>query len=130
MGQELSMDPQIAQTVANVIALEALASNIEANVKSTTLHIIEMTKPNLAAEAKARMDQETEITVNQTIRGRRTVCLEFEEFPETQKYRCYVVLEIDEDAVLKPVHEGLKKNPDLQGAIPNYEKFKEIYEQF
>ena len=128
-GMETSMDPQIAKSVANVIALEELASKIEVTVKSTTQYFIDQTKTNLSEELNSRFTRTIDLSVNQTIRGYRNVCEEYQENSATQKFRCYVAIEIDEDAVLKPVHDELAKETGLKDAVPNYKKFKETFNQ-
>jgi hypothetical protein len=40
-----------------------------------------------------------------------------------------VALEINEDTVLKPVYEELQQEPELQNAVPDYEKFKATFDQ-
>lgn len=126
-GMESSMDAQIAKSVANVIALEELASKIEVTVKSTTQYFIERTETNLNEELSKRFTRKIDVLVDQTIRGYRNTCEEYQE--NNGKFRCFVALEINEDAVLKPVIEELKKDPELQNAIPDYDKFKAVFEQ-
>jgi len=128
-GQETSMDMSMAKTVANVIALEELASKIEVSVKSTTRYFKEQTKTDLSEQVSQRVEKEIETLVNQTIRGYRTVCEEYQQNDKTQQYRCFIALEINEDAVLKPIHDELQKNPELQRAVPNYKKFKDTFNQ-
>jgi hypothetical protein len=128
-GMESSMDPQIAKSVANVIALEELASKIEVTVKSTTQYFITQTKTNLSEELNSRFERKIDVSVNQTIRGYKNICEEYRQHSETQKYQCFVALEINEDTVLKPVHEELQQEPELRKAMPNYEKFKAVFNE-
>jgi len=128
-GMESSMDPQIAKSVANVIALEELASKIEVTVKSTTQYFIDRTETNLSEELTKRFERKIDVSVNQTIRGYRNTCEEYRQHSQTQKYQCFVALEINEDAVLKPLHEELIQEPGLQKAVPNYKKFKAAFNE-
>ena len=127
-GWETSMDLQIARSIANMVALEDLASKIEVSVKSTAKYFIASTNPEL--NAKKDFGKDIETLVNQTIRGYRTVCEKHQKNSQTQKYRYFVSLEINEDAVLKPIHEKLKQDTELQKAVPNFEKFKAAFREF
>jgi hypothetical protein len=128
-GMESSMDPQIAKSIANVIALEELASKIEVTVKSTTQYFIDRTETNLNEELTKRFNRTIDVSVNQTIRGYRNTCEEYRQHSQTQKYQCFVALEINEDAVLKPLHEELKKDPELTKAVPDFSKFKDTFNE-
>ena len=128
-GQETSMDMSTAKTVANVTALEELTSKIEVSVKSTTKYFIDQTKTNLNEQLETKLEKEIELTVDQTVRGYRTACEDFQQNDKTQQYRYFVALEINEDAVLKPIHDELQKKPELQKAVPNYKKFKDTFNQ-
>ena len=128
-GMESSMDPQIAKDIANTVALEELASKIEVAVKSTTQYFIDRTETKLNEELNKRFKRKIELSVEQTIRGYRTVCEEYRQHSQTQKYQCFVALEINEDAVLKPIHDELQKETGLQKAVPNYQKFKDAFYQ-
>ena len=128
-GMESSMDAQIAKNVATVIALEELASKIEVTVKSTTQYFIDRTVTNLNEELTTKFNRTIDISVNQTIRGYRNICEEYRQHSTTQKYQYFVAIEIDEDAVLKPIHDELKQDPELQKAVPNYKKFKDAFNE-
>ena len=128
-GMESSMDPQIAKSIANVIALEELASKIGVTVKSTTQYFIVRTETNLNEELTKRFERKIDLSVDQVIRGYSNVCEEYRQHSTTQKYQCFVALEINEDTVLKTIHEELKQEPELQNAVPNYEKFKSAFNE-
>jgi hypothetical protein len=126
-GMESSMDPQIAKSVANTIALEELASKIEVTVKSATQYFVDRTVANLKEELTTRLERKIETSVNQIIHGYRTICEVPQQHSETQQWRYFVALEINEDSVLKPIHDELQKDPELRKAAPDYKKFKETF---
>jgi hypothetical protein len=129
-GMESSMDPQIPKSIANLIALEELASKIEVTVKSTTQYFVDRTEVNLKeSELTTRFESKIEKSVEQTIRGYRTICEKRQQHSETQQWRCFVALEINEDAVLKPIHDELTKDPELRKAVPSYKKFKDTFDE-
>ena len=128
-GMESSMDPQIAKSIAHVIALEELASKIEVAVKCATQYFIDRTETNLSEELGERFERKIELSVNQTIRGYRNICEEYRQHSQTQKYQYFVSIEINEDTALKPVYDELQQEPGLQNAVPNYGKFKETINQ-
>jgi len=129
-GMETHSDPQIARSIANVIALEELASKVEVAVNSVTEYYIRAVSGSETNEELIRdFKRNTTITVNQVLRGYRTVCEEFRQNTVNQRWQSFVALEIDKDQVLKPVHEELKRNNATRDAVPNYEKFKEAFNE-
>ncbi|MCL2329072.1 MAG: LPP20 family lipoprotein [Bacteroidetes bacterium] len=126
-GMETSIDPQIAKSVANTIALEELASKIEVTVKSTTQYFINQTKTNLDENLQTTFNRKIDITVNQTIRGYRVVCEEYQQDEQGKKFRAFVTLEVDEAKVLKPIFENLQQVPELQSALPDFGTFQATF---
>ena len=124
-GWETDEDLQIARSMANMVALEHLASKIEVSIKSTARYFMGKT----GTEPKKDFGKEIETLVEQTVRGYRTVCEKHQKNSQTQEYRYFVTLEINEDAILKPVHEMLKQDTELQKAMPNFEKFKNTFHE-
>ena len=123
-GMATSVDPQFAREIAIMHALEQLAGEIEVAVKSTATFFATQTGTNLSKELSERYEKKLETTINQVIRGYRIICEEPQQNGE--KHRCFVAIEINEDVVLKSVHTELKQEPELQKAVPNYEKFKAV----
>lgn len=128
-GMETSMDAQMAKRAARSVALEELASKVEITVKTVTEDYFLRTQKNLTEEIEKRIEGKTQTSVNQTLRGYTTVCEKYRQNKNTKKYSCYITLEISEESVLKPVYEDLKQDPDLKEALPNYEKFKDTFNE-
>lgn len=128
-GMETSMDAQIAKSVANTIALEELASKIEVSVKSTTHYFINQTKTNLDENLKTNFERKIDLTVNQTIRGYRTVCEEYQQDEQGKKFRAFITLEVDLANVLQPIFNELQQQPALQQALPDFNTFEATVEQ-
>ena len=114
----------IAKELALTVARAELASKIEVSVKSTTHYFIERTETNLPEEIKTRLEKNIDLTVDQVLRMNDSQCAKLQKNSETQMYRYFVSVEINEANVLKPIYEKLKKEPGLENAVPNYEKFK------
>jgi len=128
-GMETSMDAQIAKRAARTVALEELASKIEITVKTVTEDYFLRTQKGLTEEIEKRLEGKTQTIVNQTIKGYSTVCEKYRQNKSTKKYSCFVTLEIDTEKALKPVYDDLKKDPELNNALPSYEKFKDTFNE-
>ena len=128
-GMEESSDPQIARSIASTVALAELASKIEITVKSTIDYHVQRTQIGANEEFEKRYEMKTNQSVEQTLRGYRTVCEEFEQDLDTKKYTCYIVLEINVDNMLAPVYNELVKDAEIKRAVPNYEEFKETFKR-
>ena len=128
MGMETSTDPQIAKSIASLIALEELASKIEITVNSVTEYYIRSVSGD-REELIKDFKRITKTTVNQTVRGYKTVCEEFRQNATTQKYQCFIAYEINEETVVKPVYEELKQNAELKSNLPDYSKFKQTFDK-
>jgi hypothetical protein len=125
-GMETHSDPQIAKSIANVVALEELASKIEITVNSVTEYYIRSVGGD-NEELIKDFQRLTKTKVNQTLRGYKTVCEEYRQHSETQKYQCFIALEISEENVLKPVYEGLKTDAKTKNTLPGFDKFKNTF---
>jgi DNA-binding Lrp family transcriptional regulator len=127
-AMESHSDPQIAKSIAMVVALEELASKIEVTVNSVTEYYVRAVLGD-NEETMKDFKRQTKLTVNQTLRGYRTVCEEYRQNTATQKYQCFIALEINEEAALKPIFDGMKSDKQLSRALPNFEKFKKTYDE-
>ena len=128
-GMEESADAQIARSIANTVALAELASKIEITVKSTIDYHVLRTQKGATEEFEKHYEMRTNQSVNQTMRGYKTVCEEYVQDQGTGKYTCYVVLEINIDNMLAPVYNDLVKDAEIKKAVPNYEEFKETFKR-
>ena len=123
---ETHRDPQIGNGIAYTVALEKLAKSVEVSINSTIDYFVSSVGED--TESKD-FKQNTNTIVEQTLRGVRIVCEEYQENTTTQRWRCFVALEISKDDVLKNVHGALKRDKQLDKALPNYEKFKKTVEE-
>jgi len=128
-AQEVSMDPQIAKQVAKIIALEELASKIEVSVKSTVGFFCDRTNTNMTEAVRTAYGQKIDVLVDRTIQGYKIGCEEYTQNQQTQKYTCYLRLEIDEAKILTPIYNTLQQTPELQNALPNAEQFTKAVNQ-
>ena len=128
-GMEESSDAQIARSIANTVALAELASKIEITVKTTIDFHMTKTQKGADEEFEKHYEMRTQQTVDQTLRGYRIVCEEFEQDLATKKFTCYIVLEINIDNMLAPVYNELVKDAEIKKAVPNYEEFKETFKR-
>ena len=112
-GMEESSDPQIARQVATTIALGELASKVEITVKSTIDYHVKRINNNQDEEFEKRYEMKTEQTVEQTLRGWRMVCEEYELDQGTNRYSSYVVVEISIENAIKPIFNELIKDEEL-----------------
>jgi hypothetical protein len=127
-GMETSMDANIAKRGARTSALEDLATKIEVTVKSVTEDYFLRTQKNLTEEVERRLEGKTQTSVNRTLTGTRTVCEKFQQNKSTKNYTCYMALEINMDNVLKPVFAELQRDAEIKNVLPNYEKFKDTFD--
>jgi hypothetical protein len=128
-GMETSMDANIAKRGARTSALEDLATKIEVTVKSVTEDYFLRTQKNLTEEIEKRLEGKTQTSVSRTLTGVKTVCEKNQINKSNKNFTCYMALEINTDSVLKPVFDELKQDADVKNALPNYEKFKDTFEQ-
>ena len=128
-GMETSMDAQIARRAARTVALEELASKIEITVKSTTSDYFLRTQHGLTEEIEKRIEGRTETSVNQVIRGYKSVCERTTQNKQTLRYSSYIAIEINEDDALKPIYDELIKDPDLRRALPTFVNFKTAFNE-
>jgi len=128
-GMETSIDAQIARRAARTAALEELASKVEITVKSVTADYFLRTQRGLDEELEKRIEGRTETSVNKTLQGYRTVCERTTQNRQTGRYSAYIALEISEDSVLRPVFDDLQQDPEIRNALPNYERFKQTFDE-
>jgi len=128
-GMETSMDAQIARRAARTAALEELGSKIEITVRSVTADYFLRTQRGMEEEIEKRIEGRTETSVNRTLQGYRTVCERTTQNTQTKRYSSYIALEISEENVLRPVFNELRQDPELQNAMPNYERFRETFNE-
>ena len=127
-GMKESADPQIARQVAATVALSELASKVEITVKSTIDYHVKRIQNNQDEEFEKRYEMKTEQTVDQTLRGWRMVCEEFELDQGTNRYSAFVVIEISQETVLRPIFNELVKDPELKEALPEFEEFENVFD--
>jgi len=128
-GMEESSDAQIARSIASTVALAELASKIEITVKTTIDYHVQRTQKGADEEFEKHYEMRTQQTVDQTLRGYKTVCEEFEQDLATKKFTCYIVLEINIDNMLAPVYNELIKDTEIKKVVPNYDEFKETFKR-
>jgi len=126
-GMEESSDVQIARQMATTIAISDLASRVEISVKSAIDYQVKRVENNQSEDLEKRYEMKTEQTVEQTLKGWRLVCEECEFDPNKNKYSCYVVVEISETNVLKPIYNELIKDNELKKALPPIEDFQKVF---
>jgi len=128
-GQGSSMDMQIARRAARTSALEELASKIEITVKTVTTDYSLQTTRGINEELEKRIENLTETSVNQTLTRYTTICERNLQDPQTKRFNSYIALEISEENALRPVFDDLQKEAALKNALPNFERFREKFNE-
>ena len=128
-GNGSSMDMQIARRAARTAALEELASKIEITVKTVTTDYSLQTTRGTNEDLEKRIEHLTETSVNQTLTRYATICEKNLQDPQTKRFNSYIALEISEENALKPVFNDLQKEAALKNALPNFERFREKFNE-
>ena len=125
------LDMDAAQQAAFSSARQNMAALIESNVQSLSADYLKSLGKTKSIDQERKLEQLVMNVVNQKINMAQPVCEEYETYTNDdglEVFVCYMVLEIDKEAALRPVFNGI--NGNNSGLIQNdYEKFKDEFDQ-
>ncbi|UXX78716.1 hypothetical protein N7E81_15255 [Reichenbachiella carrageenanivorans] len=122
-----SSDLEIARKKASSNCKAALASQVETTIKSTTDNYINSREFNNVEEIEERFEALNREVVNQQLNDVKVICEKLTE-NKNGKYKCYMAVEMDVDAVQTAIETRIK-NDDKLKIDYDYEKFKETFEK-
>ena len=123
-----SSDLEIARKKASSNAKAALASQVETTVKSTTDNYVNSREFNNVEEIEERFESLNREVVNQQLNDVKVICEKLTNNSKTGKYKCYMAVEMNADAVQDAIEQRIK-NDDRLKVDYDYEKFKETFEK-
>ncbi|MEP2023146.1 MAG: hypothetical protein ABJH98_09105 [Reichenbachiella sp.] len=123
-----SSDLEIARKKASSNAKAALAAQVETTVKSTTDSYVNSREFNNVEEIEERFESLNREVVDQQLNDVKVICEKLTENNKTGKYKCYMAVEMNGDAVQNAIETRIK-NDDRLKIDYDYEKFKETFEK-
>ena len=123
----LSTDMNMAKKKALASARTDIASAIETRVRSVIDEYGSSYQNGENEEAKSRYQQMSRSSINQSLRGLRTICEKTMKTPDG-KYKVYVTLELAGEQLLEDMAQNIKADDKLRVDF-EYEKFKKIFEE-
>ena len=122
-----SRDQMVARKKAMSNAKAALAGQIETVIKGTTDNYVNSREFNNVEEVEERFETLNREVINQQLNNVKTICQKHTRTKEG-KYKTYLAIEMDTDALEKAIKERLSKDKRLRVDY-DYEKYKETFEK-
>ena len=122
-----SRDQMVARKKAMSNAKAALAGQIETVIKGTTDNYVNSREFNNVEEVEERFETLNREVINQQLNNVKTICQNHTRTKEG-KYKTYLAIEMDTDALEKAIKERLSKDKRLRIDY-DYEKYKETFEK-
>lgn len=125
------LDMDAAQQAAFSSARQNLAALIESNVQSLSADYLKTLGKTKSLDQERELQQLVMNVVNQKLNMAQPICEEYETYTNDdglEVFACYMVLELDKEAALRPVFNGIKNN-DSSLIQNDYEKFKDEFNQ-
>lgn len=122
-----SMDQEMATKLAYTAALASLASKINTSVENLTHQYGGQNDVNKKEHFERVTKDFIENIVKEKVSGYTTACEKMTKL-DNDNYKCYVVIEINKDEVLKPVHQTLSKEGILKSEF-DYQQFKKEFDK-
>ena len=122
-----SRDQMVARKKAMSNAKAALAGQIETVIKGTTDNYVNSREFNNVEEVEERFETLNREVINQQLNNVKTICQKHTRTKEG-KYKTYLAIEMDTDALEKAIKERLSKDKRLRIDY-DYEKYKETFEK-
>lgn len=128
-GSGEDFEQQMSAELARSAALEELASQISTKVQSMVLNYKKSLRSNLKRESVRRIEGMTMTAVDQAT-GYRIACRKTRTYVQDGErlFKTYMVVEINEDMLLKPLYDGIQKDDELK-IDDSYQSFKKDFDE-
>lgn len=114
---------------ARIAAIEELGSQLSTKVQSLVMNYKKNIRAGKKRESLRRIEGLTMTEVDQAT-GYRIACRETKLFYENGEplYKTFLVIELGEDMLLKPIYEGIQKDEELK-VDADYKAFKKEFDE-
>lgn len=122
-------EQQLSVEMARSAAIEELGSQISTKVQALVMNYKKSVRQNLKRESMRRIEGLTMTEVDQTT-GYRIACRKTMTYVQNGEriFKTYVVIELGEDQLLKPIYDGLQKDDELK-IDGDYQSFKKEFDE-
>ena len=126
VGEDL--EQQLSAERARSAALEELGSQISTKVQALLMNYKKSVRQNLKRESLRRVEGLTMTEVDQAT-GFRVACRKTTTYIQNGEriFKTYMVIELGEDQLLKPIYEGIQKDDELK-IDGDYQSFKKEFD--
>ncbi len=121
--QELSVE------IARSAAIEELGSQISTKVQALLTNYKKSVRQNVKRESIRRVEGMAMTEVDQAT-GYRIACRKTKTYVQNGEriFKTYIVIELGEDQLLKPIYEGIQKDEELK-VDTDYQSFKKDFDE-
>jgi len=122
-------EQQLSAEIARSAALEELGSQISTKVQALLMNYKKSVRQNLKRESLRRVEGMTMTEVDQAT-GYRIACRKTTTYVQNGEriFKTYMVIELGEDQLLKPIYEGIQKDEELK-IDGDYQSFKQDFDE-
>jgi hypothetical protein len=127
IGEDL--EQQMSVEIARSAAIEELGSQISTKVQALMMNYKKSLTQNRKRESLRRVEGLTMTEVDQAT-GYRVACRKTTTFEENGErvFKTYIVIELGEDQLLKPIYDSIQKDEELK-VDADYQAFKQEFDE-
>lgn len=127
-GSGEDFEQQMSVEIARSAALEELGSQISTKVQALLMNYKKSIRQNMKRESLRRVEGLTMTEVDQAT-GFRVACRKTMTYVQNGEriFKTYMVIELGEDQLLKPIYEGIQKDDELK-IDGDYQSFKKEFD--
>lgn len=121
-------EQQLSAEIARSAAIEELGSQISTKVQALLMNYKKSIRQNMKRESLRRVEGLTMTEVDQAT-GFRVACRKTTTYIQNGEriFKTYMVIELGEDQLLKPIYEGIQKDDELK-IDGDYQSFKKEFD--
>lgn len=122
-------EQQLSVEMARSAAIEELASQLSTKVQALLMNYKKSVRQNLKRESLRRVEGLTMTEVDQNT-SYRIACRKTMTYEQNGEriFKTYVVVELGEDMLLKPIYDGIQKDEELK-IDQDYQAFKKEFDE-
>ena len=122
-------EQQLSAEMARSAAIEELGSQISTKVQALLMNYKKSVRQNLKRESLRRVEGLTMTEVDQAT-GFRVACRKTMTYVQNGEriFKTYMVIELGEDQLLKPIYDGIQKDDELK-IDDDYQSFKKEFDE-
>ncbi len=122
-------EQQLSVEMARSAAIEELASQLSTKVQALLMNYKKSVRQNLKRESIRRVEGLTMTSVDQNT-GYRISCRKTMTYEQNGEriFKTYLVVELGEDMLLKPIYDGIQKDEELK-IDQDYQAFKKEFDE-